>query len=66
MHGVVVTPPLNETEIMHFVYVEEKIPLLFVKRLAPVLNRKKLSKQERKDLEKVIGLIFFNTFSLCL
>ncbi|CAG9538614.1 unnamed protein product [Cercopithifilaria johnstoni] len=51
MYGVVVTPPLFETEIMHVVYVEEKIGLLFIKR-APVTNRAKLTKQERKDLDK--------------
>ncbi|EFO23521.2 hypothetical protein LOAG_04961 [Loa loa] len=51
MYGVVVTPPLNETEIMHVVYVEEKIPLLFIKRV-PVSNRAKLTRQERKDLDK--------------
>uniref|UniRef100_A0A158Q6V0 DUF1618 domain-containing protein n=1 Tax=Elaeophora elaphi TaxID=1147741 RepID=A0A158Q6V0_9BILA len=51
MYGVVVTPPLYETEIMYFVFVEEKIPLLFIKR-APVTNRAKLTKQERKNLDK--------------
>ncbi|VDK75543.1 unnamed protein product [Litomosoides sigmodontis] len=51
MYGVVVTPPLYETEIMHVVYVEEKIPLLFIKQ-TPVTNRAKLTKQERKDLDK--------------
>uniref|UniRef100_A0AAF5PLB0 Uncharacterized protein n=1 Tax=Wuchereria bancrofti TaxID=6293 RepID=A0AAF5PLB0_WUCBA len=51
MYGVVVTPPLNETEIMHVVYVEEKIPLLFIKRI-PISNRAKLTKKEYKDFEK--------------
>ncbi|KAK6112884.1 hypothetical protein QQG55_49415 [Brugia pahangi] len=51
MYGVVVTPPLNETEIMHVVYVGEKIPLLFIKRI-PISNRAKLTKKEYKDLEK--------------
>lgn len=57
MYGVVVTPPLCETEIMYVIFVEQKIPLLFIKR-APAINRAKLTKQERKDLDKVIGLNF--------
>lgn len=61
MYGVVVTSPLNEAEIMHIVYVEEKIPLLFIKRV-PVSNRTKLTKEQRKDLEKVIGLNFIYSF----
>lgn len=65
MYGVVVTPPLYETEIMHVVYVEEKVPLLFIKQ-TPVTNRAKLTKQERKDLDKVIGLNFTCLFYMLI
>uniref|UniRef100_A0AAF5PLG8 Uncharacterized protein n=1 Tax=Wuchereria bancrofti TaxID=6293 RepID=A0AAF5PLG8_WUCBA len=58
MYGVVVTPPLNETEIMHVVYVEEKIPLLFIKRI-PISNRAKLTKKEYKDFEKKSRSLMF-------
>uniref|UniRef100_A0A915PRM1 Uncharacterized protein n=1 Tax=Setaria digitata TaxID=48799 RepID=A0A915PRM1_9BILA len=51
MYGIVVTPPLNETEIMHAVHVEGKISLLFIKRV-PTPNRAKLTKAERKVLDK--------------
>ncbi|OZC08533.1 hypothetical protein X798_04467 [Onchocerca flexuosa] len=51
MYGVVVTPPLNEAEIMYAIYVDEKFPLLFIKR-TPVTNRAKLTKIERKNLDK--------------
>ncbi|KAM3727348.1 P-granule-associated protein [Dirofilaria immitis] len=60
MYGVVVTPPLNEAEIMHVVFVDERNPLLFIKRV-PRTNRAKLTKEERKNLdkaEKKISLAF--------
>lgn len=59
MYGVVVTPPLNEMEIMYAVYVENK-PLLFIKRI-PSADRTKMTKQERKELDKVLhhtGMLF--------
>ncbi|VDN04370.1 unnamed protein product [Thelazia callipaeda] len=51
MFGVVVTPPLNEAEIMHAVFVNEKEPLLFIRKTSGV-QFSRMSKQERKEMEK--------------